>query len=83
MILYNIIHSHIDSPYLLSELNYPLSCPQTQINLLCVYGKNTSYYNPITRMCRQHNEIIAGFPEIDIFNSSRYKFNTFTALRVF
>jgi hypothetical protein len=25
-------------------------------------------------MCRQHNEIIAGFLEINIFNSSRYKF---------
>lgn len=76
--LYKIIHSKIDSPVLLSLINfniiYRFRNPRT-FNL-CVYRNNTSFYNPITRMCRGYNDLIAVNSVIDIFNSRYYKFHS-------
>lgn len=67
--LYKIIHAIIDSPSLLSSINlntiYRTRCPK--LFSLQVYRNNTSYYNPLVRMCRLYNDLVQEHPEIDIF----------------
>lgn len=72
VLLYKILHHQMDSSYLLSLLNFNTRFRVRNRNYnifsLDVFSNNTSYYNPIVRMCRQYNEILAINREIDIFH---------------
>lgn len=78
IILYKIIHNHIDSSNLLLALNFNTHFRSRNRNYnafnLQIYSNNTSYYNPLVRMCRQYNEILASNREIDIYLFSLFKF---------
>jgi hypothetical protein len=69
--LHKILHSSIRSPELLSALNinikYRSRCPHTFA--LQVYKNNTSYYNPLTRMCRTYNQYTHDGKDMDIFDA--------------
>lgn len=70
--LYKILHSKIDSPTLLSLINIstkPRSrYPFLNTFALKVFKNNTSYYNPLVRMCRLYNELLIDNYEIlDVF----------------
>ncbi|KAL0832995.1 hypothetical protein ABMA28_001118 [Loxostege sticticalis] len=79
--LHKILHSFLDAPGLLSSLSintrHRTRFPRTFT--LDVYKNNTSYYNPIVRMCRTYNDLACSgkdsVVDIDIFNSkfSSYK----------
>jgi hypothetical protein len=85
MYLYKIIHSYVDSPYLLSLINinirYRIRAPNTFS--LPVYKNNTSYYNPIVRMCREYNDLVAVNRDLDVFGSKMnyYKRSVGTSLK--
>lgn len=74
--LHKIIHSYIDSPNLLSNINFNtyVRCRNPSVFTLQVYRCNTSFYNPIIRMCRQYNDLVKSNASIDIFNSNLYIF---------
>lgn len=76
--LHKILHSSIDAPNLLSSINlnirYRSRHPHTFS--IQVYKNNTSYYNPIVRMCRTYNEIIRSDRPIDVFNVSFPRFKS-------
>lgn len=78
LILYKIIHSYIDCPSLLSLLyfitRFKQRNPSRSIFQLQVYKNNTSYYNPITRMCRLYNDTVAMHSSLDIFIDNVAKF---------
>lgn len=69
--LYKIVHSHIDCPSLLSLLNfitrYKSRNPSHRLFQLEIYKNNTSFYNPVVRMCRLYNDVVAEHPSLDIF----------------
>lgn len=68
--LHKIIHSEFDSPNLLSLLNFNsklLSRNRRKLFTLQIYRNNTSYYNPIVRMCRLYNELLQEHDDLDIF----------------
>ncbi|KAG7307773.1 hypothetical protein JYU34_006367 [Plutella xylostella] len=74
--LYKIIHAYIDSPSLLSFLNINISCRTRNYApfMLRSYINNTSFYNPLVRMCRTYNELVVKNTQIDIFNPRIHKF---------
>lgn len=74
--LYKIINSYIDSPSLLSSINFNTVYKTRNPNLfsLQVFRNNTSYYNPIVRMCRLYNEISHNYKELDIFENNLYSY---------
>lgn len=77
--IFKIIHAYIDSPALLSLLNFNITPrlrhPHLKIFILQVCTNNTSFYNPIVRMCRQYNDLLRTHNnQIDIFNQNFYKF---------
>lgn len=77
--LFKIIHSIVDSPSLLSLINFNIRPrsrhPHLNIFSLQVYTNNTSFYNPIVRMCRQYNDLLANHnKDIDIFKNNLYIF---------
>lgn len=77
--LFKIVHSYIDSPTLLSGINLNTRCgsrnPNSKTFALQVYRNNTSYYNPVVRMCRQYNEIVKNnHDSIDVFDGKMSKF---------
>ncbi|CAF4889082.1 unnamed protein product [Pieris macdunnoughi] len=60
--LYKITHSIIDSPELLAHISINIKFSarrSSEVNLfsLQIYKNNISYYNPLTRMARQYNEM--------------------------
>lgn len=75
-LLHKILHSKIDSPFLLDKLN--LNCfTRTRTYRpfhLHIYRNNTSFYNPISRMCRLYNDLSSEYPELDIYEPKPYKF---------
>lgn len=79
--LYKILHSLIDSPHLLSLLNFNTRFRARNYNnntfSLQVYTNNTSYFNPIVRMCRLYNDILANDKDcdFDIFNLTLPQFH--------
>ena len=80
--LYKITHSIIDSPELLAHisLNIKFSARRSnEVNLfsLQIYKNNISYYNPLTRMARQYNEMAkSNHNLVDIFCHNIKKFIT-------
>lgn len=70
--LHKIIHFSIEVPNLLSSINinthFRIRSPN--IFTLKVYKNNTSFYNPLTRMCRTYNELVRGGRDIDVFDFS-------------
>lgn len=78
-LLHKIIHSSIDSPHLLSLINFntrPKSRNSNKLFRTQVFNNNTSYYNPVVRMSRQFNDILdsADNKDIDIFNHKLHQF---------
>ncbi|KAL0853132.1 hypothetical protein ABMA27_012896 [Loxostege sticticalis] len=75
--LHKILHFTVDAPGLLSAINVNIRHRSRNPNTfdIQVYRNNTSYYNPLVRMCRTYNELSRGGKDIDIFNSnfSQYK----------
>jgi hypothetical protein len=69
--LHKIMHAAIDAPELLSSLNlntrYRSRSPNTFS--MQVYKNNTSYFNPIVRMCRTYNQVVLSGESIDVFNA--------------
>lgn len=86
--LFKIIHAQIDSPSLLSCINInininPNSRRPQNIFSLSVYKNNTSLYNPLVRMCRQYNGLLANHHQsLDVFNCvlSTFKRNVLAIL---
>lgn len=70
--LHKLIHSKMDSTGLLSMINFNTRYKSRTPNIfsLQVYRNNTSYYNPIVRMCRFCNEVSSKHNDIDIFDPS-------------
>lgn len=71
--LYKIIHFIIDSPMLLSVISFNIrfrarNCNRTNLFALRTYKNNISYYNPLTRMARQYNDLAKTNLELDIFD---------------
>lgn len=68
-LLHKILHYAIKSPALLQQLN--INCfTRTRLYKtfsLKVYKNNTSFYNPISRMCRLYNDLSLKHQELDIF----------------
>lgn len=77
--LYKIIHSHIDCPSLLSLINFNIRYRSRNPRpfSLQVYNNNTSFYNPIVRMCRAFNELVQSNKEIDLYRHSLGKFKKY------
>lgn len=78
-IFFKIIHSLVDSPSLLALVNFNIKPRSRQPHLkpfaLQVYTNNTSFYNPMVRMCRQYNELLSqNHNKVDIFNQNLCKF---------
>ena len=75
--LHKIVHSTIDAPGLLSSLNFNTRIRSRNPNTFTiqVYKNNTSYFNPMVRMCRTYNDVVRGGGCIDVFNArfSSYK----------
>ena len=79
--LHKVLHSYIDAPGLLSSLrintHHRIRCPK--IFAMEVHKNNTSYYNPLVRMCRTYNDIACGSNDagFDVFdgNFPAYKRN--------
>ena len=70
--LHKILHAGVDSPALLSLINFNTNLRTRTPNVfsLQVFRNNTSYYNPIIRMCRLYNEMAKLHGnEIDVFDS--------------
>lgn len=76
--LHKIVHSEIDSPILLSQLNFNTRfksrSPIPRMFTLQVYKNNTSYYNPIIKMCRLYNETVLEHSSLDVFGTNLVKF---------
>lgn len=77
--LHKILHSTFNSPTLLSSININTRHrPRSSHNCaftIQVYRNNTSYYNPLVRMCRLYNNLNSKHnADIDVFN---YKFTVF------
>lgn len=77
--LFKIIHSYIDSPALLSLININirprLRNPFVNTFSLQIYKNNTSYFNPVVRMCRLYNDLLSkNHMTIDLFNNNLPKF---------
>lgn len=70
--LYKIVHSSIDAPALLSSLNFNTRYRSRNPNIftLQVYRNNTSFFNPVVRMCRSYNEVSRSGGDIDVFHGS-------------
>lgn len=70
--LHKIVHSSIDAPNLLSSLNFNTRHRSRNPNIfaLQVYKNNTSFFNPVVRMCRSFNELVRSGVDIDLFNGS-------------
>lgn len=69
--LHKIIHSSVDCPELLSQINFNAKIRQRVPRLfyLDVYKNNTSFYNPIVKMCRAYDQIKHCNSHLDVFNS--------------
>jgi hypothetical protein len=70
--LHKIVNSLIDSPSILSSINFNIVLRSRRSRLpdlfsLQVFRNNISYFNPIVRMCRLYNDTVLAQPEIDIF----------------
>lgn len=76
IILHKIIHSYIDCPSLLSNINFNTfqRCRNPKLFLLRVYLNNTSFFNPLTRMCRQYNELVDSNADVDIFDNNKIRY---------
>jgi hypothetical protein len=76
LLLYKVINYKIDSPYSLSLLDFNICyrLRKPKLFVLNVFYNNTSYFNPITRMCRLYNELVDESAEIDIFDCTLYRF---------
>ncbi|KAL0871637.1 hypothetical protein ABMA27_004163 [Loxostege sticticalis] len=74
--LHKILHAIINAPNLLSSLNINTLHRSRRPNVFSiqVYRNNTSYYNPLIRMCRAYNELVRSGRDVDIFND---KFSVF------
>lgn len=75
--LHKILHCRLDTPCLLESININTNYRYRQNKpfKLNVYKNNTSYYNPIVRMCRLYNDISAEDPsDLDVFQSSFCKY---------
>ena len=72
--LSNILHSRIDSPELLGLISISTQHRTRTHNTfaLKVHKNNTSFYNPIVRMCREYNDLSSKVETIDIFNSNQH-----------
>ncbi|CAK1603716.1 unnamed protein product [Parnassius mnemosyne] len=69
--LHKILHNKVDSDYLLSKLNLTIKRNPRIPNktfYLQTYKNNTSFYNPIVRMCRLYNEISMKSSGMDVFD---------------
>lgn len=75
--LHKIIHSYIDSPELLSLINFNTCYKSRNPNFfaLQIFKNNTSFFNPLTRMCRLYNELVKNNKNLDITctNCSSFK----------
>ncbi|KAL0818744.1 hypothetical protein ABMA28_008072 [Loxostege sticticalis] len=74
--LHKILHTIINAPNLLSSLNINTLHRSRRPNVFSiqVYRNNTSYYNPLIRMCRAYNALVRSGRDVDIFND---KFSVF------
>ncbi|KAG7309384.1 hypothetical protein JYU34_005343 [Plutella xylostella] len=74
--LYKIIHNGIDSSYLLSLLSFNTNNRTRAFKPFALrsYINNTSFYNPIVRMCRLYNSIVSIDSNIDIYVANYVKF---------
>lgn len=77
--LHKIVHSVIDAPDLLSSLSFNTLYRSRHPNTFAiqVYKNNTSFFNPIVRMCRTYNDVVRRERHLDVFNArfSTYKKN--------
>lgn len=76
MYLYKIVNSYVDSPFLLSLLNFNIrfKSRNPKLFILQVYTNNTSFYNPIVRMCRTYNDVALKYPCLDIYHLKLQQF---------
>lgn len=75
--LHKIVHSEFDSPNLLRMVNFNTRCflrNRQKLFTLQTYRNNTSYYNPLVRMCRLYNELSQEDDELDICISKHVAF---------
>lgn len=77
--LYKITNSHIDCPSLLSLLNFNTRYRSRNPKpfALQVYTNNTSFYNPIVRMCRTYNELVDRHVEMDLYRYNLHQFKRY------
>lgn len=75
--LHKIVHSSIDCPELVNLINFNgrSRLRDPRIFRLIAYKNNTSFFNPIVRMCRDFDELRRRNADLDIFNPnlSHYK----------
>lgn len=77
--LFKLIHSIVDCPNLLSQININIQPrirePFLKTFTLQVYKNKTSHFNPIARMCRLYNELLVqNYMLVDIFDSRLPRF---------
>lgn len=70
--LHKLVNSLIDSPPLLSSINFntvyrPRRSHNPNLFSLQVFHNNTSFHNPVVRMCRLYNDLVQVQSDIDIF----------------
>lgn len=76
MLLYNIVNGHLDSPTLLSVVNFNVPKKRTRhTKLFAPPFQSTNYISnaPITRICSIYSK---KFPDLDIFNTSKHTFKS-------
>lgn len=68
--LFKILNYCIDSPSLISSININTyhRTRSAKLFTLQVFRNNTSFYSPLTRMCRLYNELSQTHKELDLFN---------------
>lgn len=80
--LHKLLHGSLKSSMLLSHININFNVKHNPRRpprpfVLNVYTNNTSFYNPLTRMCRAYNDLIAdpgNVVDMDIFDGNFRRF---------
>lgn len=76
--LHKLIHYKLVSPTLLTHINFSTKQNPRRPHktfMLQVYRNNTSFYNPLTRMCRTYNDLVTSESGglIDVFDGNQNK----------
>jgi hypothetical protein len=76
MCLFKIVNYYIDSPSLISLINFNTyhKTRNPRLFSLQVFRNNTSFFNPLIRMCRLYNELSLIYKDLDMFNSTLNSF---------